>query len=72
MFAKQVLTDEERKVDPELGYPRGYAKLCRNAHIQMRGLITPYTEGPPQRFIPYTLQPEDVSQFFLELKSHLT
>lgn len=60
MFAKQVLTDEERRVDPELGYPRGYAKLCRNAHIQMRGLITPYTEGPPQRFLPYMLQPEDM------------
>lgn len=62
MFAKQVLTDEERRVDPQLGYPRGYAKLCRNAHIQMRGLITPYTEGPPQRFLPYILQPEDIAK----------
>eukprot|EP01018_Ginkgo_biloba_P026442 Gb_23424 [translate_table: standard] len=62
MFARHVLTDEERMVDPELGYPRGYAKLCRNAHIQMQGLITPYTEGPPQRFLPYALQPEDMAK----------
>jgi hypothetical protein len=60
MFAKTVLSREERAVDPRLGYPRGYAKLCRHAFIQPQGLITPFTVGPPQRFLPYKPQPEDV------------
>ncbi|KAH9317231.1 hypothetical protein KI387_019000, partial [Taxus chinensis] len=62
MLARSILTDEETRVDAELGYPRGYAKLCRNAHIHMQGLITPYTEGPPQRFLPYAAQPEDIAK----------
>ncbi|GLJ55852.1 hypothetical protein SUGI_1199280 [Cryptomeria japonica] len=62
MLARNILTEEETRVDPELGYPRGYAKLCRNAHLHMQGLITPYTEGPPQRFLPYALQPEDIAK----------
>ena len=60
MFAKTVLTEEERVVDNQLGYPRGYGKLCRHAYIQMQGLITPYTEGPPQRFQPYSPLEEEV------------
>lgn len=61
MFAKTVLTDEERAVDPHLGFPRGYAKLCRHAHIQAQGLISPYTEGPPQCFHPYAPKDEEVN-----------
>jgi hypothetical protein len=64
MFAKLVLTDEEKAVDEELGYPHGYAKLCRHAAAQLQGLLTPFTEGPPQRFLPYALQTED----FVKLK----
>ncbi|CAK9190991.1 unnamed protein product [Sphagnum troendelagicum] len=64
MFAKLVLTDEEKAVDEELGYPHGYAKLCRHAAAQLQGLLTPFTEGPPQRFLPYAPQTED----FVKLK----
>ncbi|MCO5600727.1 hypothetical protein L7F22_054842 [Adiantum nelumboides] len=62
MFAKAVLNDEERAVDPQLGFPRGYAKLCRHAHIQAQGLISPFTEGPPQRFHPYVAQDEEIAK----------
>ncbi|MCO5601932.1 hypothetical protein L7F22_056058 [Adiantum nelumboides] len=62
MFAKAVLNDEERAVDPQLGFPRGYAKLCRHAHIQAQGLISPFTEGPPQRFHPYAAQDEEIAK----------
>lgn len=61
MQATTFLSEEERRVDPQLGYPRGYAKLCRNAATQLQGLITPFTQGPPQRFMPYAPQPEEVS-----------
>lgn len=63
MFATAVLKDEERAVDPQLGFPRGYAKLCRHAHIQAQGLISPFTEGPPQRFHPYAPQDEEIARF---------
>ena len=61
MFSKLVLTEAERAVDPQVGYPLGYAKLCRHAAGQLQGLLTPFTEGPPQRFLPYSPQTEDVS-----------
>ena len=61
MFSKLVLTEVERTVDPQVGYPLGYAKLCRHAAGQLQGLLTPFTEGPPQRFLPYSPQTEDVS-----------
>ncbi|GAB4842035.1 hypothetical protein Ancab_011995 [Ancistrocladus abbreviatus] len=38
-------------VDQRLGYPRVYAKLCRD-----RGQ-SPYSHGPPFTFTPYSLQP---------------
>ncbi|KAH7414599.1 hypothetical protein KP509_14G001300 [Ceratopteris richardii] len=59
--ARDILTDDEKVVDPQLGYPRGYANLCRQAHIQMQGLITPFTEGPPQRFLPYVPLDEELA-----------
>eukprot|EP01018_Ginkgo_biloba_P004058 Gb_34647 [translate_table: standard] len=57
VFEEMGLTDEEMAVDPQLGYPRGYANLCRHlkASIQM-----PYSQGPPHTFLPYILQPQDV------------
>ncbi|KAH7433986.1 hypothetical protein KP509_07G096100 [Ceratopteris richardii] len=62
MLAKEVLSEDEKVVDPQLGYPRGYAKLCRHAYIQMQGLITPFTEGPPQRFLPYAPLDEELGK----------
>ncbi|KAG0604219.1 hypothetical protein M758_10G154000 [Ceratodon purpureus] len=59
LFSKLMLTEEERVVDPQLGYPLGYAKLCRHASLQLHGLFTPFTEGPPHRFLPYSPQSED-------------
>lgn len=59
MFSKLMLTEEERVVDPVLGYPHGYAKLCQHAAVQLQGLVTPFTAGPPQRFLPYSPQAED-------------
>jgi hypothetical protein len=65
MFAKLALTEEEKAVDEQLGYPHGYAKLCRchasTAELQHSLQLTPFTEGPPQRFLPYSPQAEDVS-----------
>jgi hypothetical protein len=56
-------------VDPQLGYPLGYAKLCSqqaaaHGHGQQQQeeggdsvvtvFTTPYSRGPPQRFLPYS------------------
>ncbi|KAI5076040.1 hypothetical protein GOP47_0008105 [Adiantum capillus-veneris] len=62
MLAKDILTSDEKELDSQLGYPRGYAKLCRHAHIQMQGLITPFTEGPPQRYLPYAPLDEELAK----------
>jgi hypothetical protein len=61
LVSELMLTEEERVVDPELGYPHGYAKLCRHASTQLHGLVIPFTEGPPHRFLPYSPQSDDVS-----------
>jgi len=62
-MAKLVLTEEERVVDQELGYPRGYAKLCRHALAGMiDGFSMPFSAGPPQRFVPYSLAPVDIAK----------
>ncbi|MCO5604480.1 hypothetical protein L7F22_058646 [Adiantum nelumboides] len=62
MLAQDILTSDEKELDTQLGYPCGYAKLCRHAHIQMQGLITPFTEGPPQRFLPYAPLDEELAK----------
>jgi hypothetical protein len=74
MFAKLALTEEEKTVDEQLGYPHGYAKLCRchasSAELQHCLQLTPFTEGPPQRFLPYSPQAEDVSFLSENRKKH--
>ncbi|KAK6914948.1 hypothetical protein RJ641_020065 [Dillenia turbinata] len=47
-------TVEEMKVDEGLGYPKAYAKLCRDRQIN------PFNHGPPFTFIPYSLHQQDV------------
>lgn len=59
MLSQLGCADEDNDVDPQLGYPPAYPKLCRHAHAS--GLPMPYTEGPPQRFLPYCPETEDVS-----------
>ncbi|OMO54247.1 hypothetical protein CCACVL1_27952 [Corchorus capsularis] len=41
---------EEMVVDEGLGYPRAYAKICRDRSLG------PYNHGPPFTFTPYALQ----------------
>ncbi|KAL2234036.1 UNVERIFIED_CONTAM: hypothetical protein Sindi_1135800 [Sesamum indicum] len=49
-----VFSDEEMAVDECLGYPKAYAKLCRDRSIG------PFSHGPPFTFTPYALpQSED-------------
>lgn len=62
-----TLTEEEKTIDPTLGYPAGYAKLCHHALTQPQGVLTPFTEGPPQRFVPYAPSSEEVRLSFLFL-----
>ncbi|XP_024363029.1 uncharacterized protein [Physcomitrium patens] len=51
------LAEGDTEVDPQLGYPHAYPKLCRHAYST--GLPMPFTQGPPQRFVPFSPQPED-------------
>ncbi|KAL4559950.1 hypothetical protein LXL04_032096 [Taraxacum kok-saghyz] len=45
-----MFSAEELRIDEGLGYPKAYAKLCRD-----RG-FGPYSHGPPFTFTPYALQ----------------
>eukprot|EP00268_Persea_americana_P062742 TRINITY_DN8065_c0_g3_i2.p1 TRINITY_DN8065_c0_g3~~TRINITY_DN8065_c0_g3_i2.p1 ORF type:complete len:775 (-),score=197.75 TRINITY_DN8065_c0_g3_i2:269-2593(-) len=51
MATRSSFTEEEISINEGLGYPKAYAKLCRNPH-----LFNPYYCGPPSTFIPYSLQ----------------
>lgn len=42
-------------VDESVGYPRSYAKLCRD-----RGAAGTYSHGPPFTFLPCALQQHEV------------
>jgi len=67
-MAQLVLSEEERVVDQELGYPRCYGKLCSRAFAGADlGFFTPFTAGPPQRFVPYSPPAEDVSSLSVSL-----
>ncbi|KAL1543377.1 myosin-9-like [Salvia divinorum] len=49
-----VFTEEEMAVDEGLGYPKAFAKLCRDRSVG------PFSHGPPYTFTPYALaQQED-------------
>lgn len=54
MAVDYPFTDEEMVIDEGLGYPRAYAKICRD-----RGL-GPYNHGPPFTFMPYAMQQNEV------------
>lgn len=47
---------DEMVVNENLGYPKAFAKLCRD-----RGFGT-YSHGPPFTFIPYALQEHEVNK----------
>ncbi|XP_065865059.1 uncharacterized protein [Euphorbia lathyris] len=50
MAAEFAFTEEDMMVDDGVGYPKAYAKLCRD-----RG-AGPYCYAPPFTFTPYSLQ----------------
>ncbi|CAM8983114.1 unnamed protein product [Rhodiola kirilowii] len=56
MAAELLLSANEMVVDQGLGYPKAYAKLCRD------GSFSSYSHGPPSAFLPYALQPEQASR----------
>ncbi|XP_074312598.1 uncharacterized protein LOC141648051 isoform X1 [Silene latifolia] len=56
MSVAYSFSKEEMAIDPSLGYPRAYAKLCKDTSI------TPYTNGPPFTFTPYTLHSNEGSR----------
>ncbi|XP_020269724.1 myosin-3 [Asparagus officinalis] len=49
-------TEEEMAIDQNLGYPKAYSKLC---NINSNSSTSPFLNGPPLSFIPYTLQPQE-------------
>ncbi|KAL5716477.1 hypothetical protein ACHQM5_018162 [Ranunculus cassubicifolius] len=56
MAGKVFFTDEEMAVDDCLGYPKAYAKLCRDPHLN------PYSHGPPFTFTPFALPNQELSR----------
>ncbi|KAL1292816.1 hypothetical protein HN51_053375 [Arachis hypogaea] len=49
-------TKEEMVVSENLGYPKSYAKLCRNKDL------SPFSHGPPFTFLPYALKEHEVER----------
>ncbi|XP_020223172.1 uncharacterized protein LOC109805499 isoform X1 [Cajanus cajan] len=47
---------EEMTVNENLGYPKAFAKLCRDRSF------SPYSHGPPFTFIPYALQEDEAER----------
>uniref|UniRef100_A0A7N1A8W3 Uncharacterized protein n=1 Tax=Kalanchoe fedtschenkoi TaxID=63787 RepID=A0A7N1A8W3_KALFE len=56
MAAELVLPANELVVDEDLGYPRAYARLCRD------GSYSSYRNGPPSAFLPYALRSEQAAR----------
>ncbi|KAD6118703.1 hypothetical protein E3N88_09974 [Mikania micrantha] len=51
-----MFSAEELRIDEGLGYPKAYAKICRD-----RG-FGPYAHGPPFTYTPYILQSHQASR----------
>ncbi|XP_047266055.1 uncharacterized protein LOC107861892 isoform X2 [Capsicum annuum] len=49
-----VFTPEEMVIDQGLGYPKAYAKLCKDR------ILGPFNRGPPFTFTPYALPQDEV------------
>lgn len=56
------ISEEDMEIDEGLGYPKAYAKLCRNPH-----LFNAYNQGPPFAYSPYILHSQEVKIVFLFL-----
>ncbi|CAA0842696.1 Unknown protein [Striga hermonthica] len=56
MVSKLMFTDEEMAVDEGFGYPKAFAKLCRDPGFG------PFSHGPPFAFNPYALGQQEGSR----------
>ncbi|XP_047316944.1 eukaryotic translation initiation factor 5B-like [Impatiens glandulifera] len=56
MASNLFFTEEEMVVDESLGYPKAFAKLCKDRSLN------PYFNGPPITFIPYAPQQIEASK----------
>ncbi|XP_021848206.2 uncharacterized protein [Spinacia oleracea] len=56
MSVAYAFNKEDMAVDQSLGYPRAYAKLCKDTSI------SPFCHGPPFTFTPYTLHSQEASR----------
>ncbi|RWR73243.1 titin [Cinnamomum micranthum f. kanehirae] len=57
MAATFSFSEEDMEIDEGLGYPKAYAKLCRNPH-----LFNAYNQGPPFAYSPYILHSQKASR----------
>ncbi|KAK3026121.1 hypothetical protein RJ639_040793, partial [Escallonia herrerae] len=56
MAADLLFNEEEMVVDEGLGYPRAYARLCKDRSFGL------YSHGPPLTFTPYALHKHEASR----------
>lgn len=55
MAVDYAFSEDDMAIDESVGYPRAYAMLCRDLSA------SPFSNGPPYTFIPYSLQHHEVS-----------
>lgn len=55
MATDLFFTEDEMAVDEDLGYPKAYAKLCKDRSF------APFSSGPPFTFIPSALPQQEVN-----------
>ncbi|KAJ6427282.1 hypothetical protein OIU84_022806 [Salix udensis] len=55
MAADYAFKVEDMEIDEGFGFPRAYAKLCRD-----RGIVGTCTHGPPFAFTPYEMEQHEV------------
>lgn len=55
MAGDLVFTPEEMVIDQGLGYPKAYAKICKDRSFG------PFSRGPPFTFTPYALPQHEVT-----------
>nr|XP_023901096.1 titin homolog isoform X1 [Quercus suber]POF20543.1 hypothetical protein CFP56_51940 [Quercus suber] len=48
-----AFAEEEMAVNDSVGYPKAYAKLCRDRRV------SPYSHGPPFTYTPYSLEEDE-------------
>lgn len=57
MLSDYGITEEDLVIEEAQGYPRAYAKICRDFDAFA------YRNGPPFTFMPYILQQNEVILF---------